>query len=252
MNRWLNDHVKCHCPGFEGYLKRVEAAFAQAAADSIAVLAMSFDSDEIFAFGGMDSFTAVMDEFHKRFAPKTVFLPDLSLGFASEEQEKFDEIFGAHWFRGIDIINYTGVYSMGDLKRICKKAREAKLLLKAHIGEFGGADEVMRYVEELELDQVQHGIQAAKSTQIMKWLAAHKVQLNVCPTSNLMLKVAKDYRTHPIRMLYEHGVPVTINTDDLLIFNATASQEYVNLYESGCMSAESLNAIRETGLAQAR
>ena len=29
MNQWLNDNVKCHCPGFAGYLKRIEAAFAR-------------------------------------------------------------------------------------------------------------------------------------------------------------------------------------------------------------------------------
>ncbi|MNN72075.1 adenosine deaminase [compost metagenome] len=41
---------------------------------------------------------------------------------------------------------------------------------------------------------------------------------------------------------------VTINTDDLLIFDQTVSQEYLNLYRSGLMTAEELNAIREEGL----
>ena len=38
------------------------------------------------------------------------------------------------------------------------------------------------------------------------------------------------------------------NIDDLLIFNATASQEYLNLYNAGLMTADELNTIRETGL----
>ena len=229
-------------------MKRIEAAFAQAKADNIAVLAMSFSTGEIDACGGIDGFIAVMDGLHERFAPETRLLPDLALGYDLGEQDRLDEIFGAGWFKGIDICNYGSVYSMDEMKKIFRKARDAKLILKAHVGEFGGAEEVMRYAEELELDHIQHGIAAAKSPQIMNWLARHKIQLNVCPTSNIMLKNSESYKAHQIRSLFDYGVPVTINTDDLLIFNATASDEYFNLYNAGLMSAEELDIIRRTGL----
>jgi len=42
------------------------------------------------------------------------------------------------------------------------------LLVKAHVGEFDGADNVMRYAEELKLNQIQHGIRAVESQQIMQ------------------------------------------------------------------------------------
>lgn len=63
-----------------------------------------------------------------------------------------------------------------------------------------------------------------------------------------MLGRAKSYASHPIKKLYDYGIPITINTDDLLIFNQTVSQEYLNLFEAGLMTAEELNDIRETGL----
>ncbi|GKX67599.1 adenosine deaminase [Inconstantimicrobium mannanitabidum] len=248
MNQWLNDNVKCYCPGFSGYLKRVEAAFVQAKNDNIAVLALSFAIDEIDACGTIDNFISIMDGLHKKFAPETEFLPDLAVGYEPGEQSKLDEIFSANWFRGIDICNYSRCYSMNELKKICQKSRDSKLILKAHIGEFGGADDVMRYAEELELNQIQHGIAAANSPQIMKWLAKHKIQLNVCPTSNIMLRNSLNYQSHQIRKLFDFGVPVTINSDDLIIFNATVSQEYLNLYNAGLMTADELNTIRLTGL----
>ncbi len=119
---------------------------------------------------------------------------------------------------------------------------------KAHVGEFGTADDVWEAVEELELDEVHHGIAAARSVSVMNWLADHHIRLNVCPTSNVMLRVADSYAKHPLRKLYDHGVLVTINTDDLLIFNQSVSQEYLNLYRSGLMTAEELEEIREVGL----
>ena len=248
MNLWLKENVKCHLPqGAEGYLKQVEGAFVQAAADCVTVLALSFCVDEIQLLGGMESFKNTIDGLRERYAPDTTLLPDLGLGYLPEEVNELDEIFSYRWFFGVDIMNYSGTYTMSELKRICGKAKDNGLILKAHIGEFGEPEDVLRYAEELGLDQIQHGVLAAKSEKIMRYLADNKIQLNVCPTSNVMLKVCADYKTHPIHTLYANGVKVTINTDDLLIFNSTLSEEYLKLYRAG-MKASDLDVIRKNGL----
>ena len=51
---------------------------------------------------------------------------------------------------------------------ICQRRATAGLKLKAHVGEFGGAEEVRRTVEVLDLDEVQHGIAAAESVEVMR------------------------------------------------------------------------------------
>ena len=247
MQEWFNDNIKVHFPDKNGYIQRVAAAFAQAKEDNISVLAMSYGVTDVLCLGGLDIFIAVMDGLHKAFAPETKFMPDLFLA-SPNCLSRLDEMLSANWFKGIDIVNYSSIMSMGDMKAVCCKSRGHGLITKAHVGEFGGADDVMRYAEELELDQIQHGIAAASSPQIMNWLAKNKVQLNVCPTSNVLLGNTKSYETHQIRTLFDYGVPVTINTDDLLIFDATVSQEYLNLYNAGLMTAEELNIIREVGL----
>ncbi len=249
MNEWLNNNVKCHCtPGIEGYLKRVEAAFAQAATDNVKVLALSYDIAEVEFLGGINSFIEQMDSFNHTFAPNTDFFPDLNIGYTSDILEKLDEILSAKWFNAIDIVNYSNKYTVKELKKICQKAKGYGMVLKAHIGEFGNPDDVMRYAEELELDEIQHGIMAAKSPQIMKWLAKHKIKLNVCPTSNVMLGNCESYKTHPFRILFDYGIPVTINTDDLIIFNSSLSEEYLHLYNADLMSADELYEICQTGL----
>ena len=248
MNQWLKENVKCHLPkGAEGYLKQIEASFVQAASDNVTVLALSFCVDEIQLLGGMEGFKNTIDGLREKYAPNTVLYPDLALGYFTEEVNDLDEILAAKWFSGVDITNYLGTYTMDELKRICEKARGGGLILKAHIGEFGEADDVLRYAEELGLDQIQHGVLAAKSEKVMRYLADHQIQLNVCPTSNVMLKVCADYKTHPIHTLFANGVRVTINTDDLLIFHSTLSEEYLKLYRAG-MKASDLEVIRQNGL----
>ncbi|MFC3750300.1 hypothetical protein [Paenibacillus sp. GCM10012306] len=251
MQSWFVENVKRHCPGIQGYLKRLEASFVQAAEDHIEKLALSFGIDEIDSLGGMEPFVQIMDDFHRRFAPKTRFLPELALDRGckiDEVYERLDAIFACRWFRSIDICGDEFAQTITCFKSIYRAANVAGLVLKAHVGEFGTADDVLEAAEELELQEVHHGIAAARSPQIMRWLSDHHIQLNVCPTSNIMLGVVENYGSHPIRKLCDYGVPVTLNTDDLLIFNQSVSQEYMNLYKSGLMTPGELNEIRLTGL----
>jgi hypothetical protein len=250
MYQWFTENIKVHC----NYLKRLEAAFVQASDDDIQVLAMSFDTDAANKIAGMDIglFIQTMNDFNNSIAPSTIFLPELTYNRASCDIDRaysqLDELLSYHWFKSVDICCDEFAQPIKNFKKIYRKAKESGLRLKAHLGEFGTADHVMEGVEELELDEVHHGIAAANSPQIMRWLSDHKIQLNICPSSNVMLGVVESYARHPIKKLYDAGIPVTINTDDLLIFNQTASQEYLNLYKSGLMTAEELNNIRETGL----
>lgn len=61
-------------------------------------------------------------------------------------------------------------------------------------------------------------------------------------------QMVEDYNVHPIKKLYHNGVKVTVNTDDMIIFDASVSDEFFNLYKSGALNAEELNEIRENGL----
>lgn len=251
MQQWFVSHVKCHCPGLEGYLKRIEASFVQAAEDHIDRLALSFDIDEIDSLGGMEDFIRTIDGLHHHYSPHTEFLPELSLSSSSNidyVSSRLDEIFSYRWFKSIDICGQELAQPITNFRKIYRQAQNSGLIRIAHSGEFGTADDVMEAVEELELQEVHHGIAAAQSVQVMNWLSDHHIRLNVCPTSNVMLGRAEQYSSHPIRALYDHGIPVTINTDDLLIFNQSVSEEYLNLFKSGLMTADELNNIRETGL----
>ena len=60
--------------------------------------------------------------------------------------------------------------------------------------------------------------------------------------------VFPDMAHHPIAQLYRSGVDVTINSDDVLIFDSDISKEYLRLYQSGCLTAEELDDIRMNGL----
>ncbi|HCW52481.1 MAG TPA: adenosine deaminase [Clostridium sp.] len=254
MQKWYCENIRCLAFGLEGQLKRWEAAFKQAYDDNITVLVLSFSSSEVELVGGMESFMKILNKYNKKISPNTIFMPELTYDRGcdvNKELSEMDSLLHYGFFKSIDICCNEFAQPIKNFKLMYRKAKEYGLRLKAHVGEFGSADDVMEAVEELELDEVHHGIAAAKSDFIMKWLANHKIQLNICPSSNVMLNIIDEYENHPIKLLYHAGVPVTINTDDLIIFNQSVSQEYLNLYKSGILSVEELNHIRITGLKEA-
>lgn len=251
MQEWFELNIKIHCPGMCGYLLRIEAAFAQARKDNIVRLALSYGLGEVEALGGMVPFMQTMNALHNAHAKGTVFLPELALDRACDADQIYDDVkefLSYRWFTSIDICCNELAKPIKPFHKIYRLAKDMGVTRKAHVGEFGTAQDVQMACETLELQEVHHGIAAAASKPVMKWLANNKIQLNICPTSNIMLGRVMRYEEHPIRALYDFGVPVTINTDDLLIFNQSVSQEYMNLIQAGLMTANELDEIRLTGL----
>ena len=91
------------------------------------------------------------------------------------------------FFQSIDLYSRQEMCPPEVMKPLFTKARNAGMKLKAHVGEFEDAEEIRRTVETLDLDEVQHGIAATESVEVMRWLSENQIQLNVCPTSNVML-----------------------------------------------------------------
>lgn len=108
----------------------------------------------------------------------------------------------------------------------------------------GTAEDIMKGIELLSLDEVQHGIVAAESDQVINYLKDRKITLNITPTSNYLLGRVTDMKQHPIGKLFRAGVNVTINSDDILIFGSDVSKEYLALYNNNVLTPEELNQIR--------
>ena len=213
------------------------------------MLEMSFEIRLVeFYPDGMDGLCAFIETLVARYRGQADLRPELGFSRGNADDPKLmalaHEAVELSFFQSIDLYSRQEVCPPEVMKPLFTKARDAGMKLKAHVGEFGDAEEVRRTVEVLDLDEVQHGIGAAESAEVMRWLSENEIQLNVCPTSNVMLGGVTDLVSHPIRALFDNGVPVTINTDDLMIFGQSVSEEYRNLYRAGIFSAQELEDIR--------
>lgn len=242
-----------HIRNQHGFEFITDAAVNDAIQDGVVVLEMSFDIRiaEYYA-NGLRPFYTYIQTLVEKYRPQIDLRPELGLSRKCADDANLVNLMyqaiESGLFHSIDLYSHQDACPPEAVKSLYTEAGKRGMKLKAHVGEFSGAEEIRRTVEILGLDEVQHGIAAIESEKVMKWLAENSIQLNVCPTSNVMLSAVHDIVSHPIRILFDNGVPVTINTDDLMIFDQTVSDEYRNLYQAGVFSAEELDSIRIASL----
>src|SRR5690348_3741089 len=104
-------------------------------------------------------------------------------------------------------------------------ARRAGLHLTAHAGESMGPDSIWAALE-IGAERIGHGVAAIEDPVLVAHLRDHDIPLEISITSNLVTGVVKKVEDHPVRRLYDAGVPIVLNTDDPAMFRCSLVEEY--------------------------
>ena len=130
---------------------------------------------------------------------------------------------------GIDLHGHELMPTPMDAAEVWARARAAGKVTKCHAGEFDGAARVREAIELLGVKRVQHGVRAIEDPAVVRLAVERGVTFDVCPISNVGLKVVPAMREHPIRRLMKAGVRCTVSTDDPLCFANSLTEEYTAL-----------------------
>jgi len=150
----------------------------------------------------------------RQFGPEHVMqVARLSAEYAGDGAISFgiggDEVAGPAWA-------FTKAYEY---------ARDAGLRLTAHAGETDGPHSI-RAALDLGAERIGHGIRAADDPELMRKLRDEDIPLEVCITSNVKTGAVESLGAHPVRKLFDAGVPLTLNTDDPGVFDCTLAGEF--------------------------
>ncbi len=253
MHAWNSQNLGDWFETPDGRRMLICAAFSQAKKDGVTILEIGEDVWGLGAYfhGNIQELVTVFETAHQEIAPEIELRLQIGLSRHCDIaylEDCLSHFWGRKEFYSLDLYGDELAQPIDRFKPIYRRAKAEGLRLKAHVGEWGTAEDVRRAVECLELNEVQHGIAAAEDPCVIRFLADHHIRLNITPTSNYLLGRVRDLHSHPIARLYRSGIDVTINSDDVLIFDSDVSKEYLRLYQSGCLSAEELDDIRKNGL----
>jgi adenosine deaminase len=95
-----------------------------------------------------------------------------------------------------------------------------------HAGETVGPESIWSAIRCANTRRIGHGVRAVEDPELVAYLRKTQLPLEVCPTSNLCLKVYPSIAEHSLPKLVAEGCYVTINSDDPPMFNTCLTDEY--------------------------
>lgn len=129
------------------------------------------------------------------------------------------------------------------------RAHAAGLPCVPHAGETVGPESIWGALNLLHSVRIGHGVRCIEDPALVDVLRERQIPLEVCPTSNICLKVYDSMAAHSLPQLVDEGLYVTINSDDPPMFNTTLTDEFIAIadafgYDVAQLQTFSLNALR--------
>jgi adenosine deaminase len=129
-----------------------------------------------------------------------------------------------------------------------EQARAAGLHSVPHAGEIAGPESIWGAIRVLGAERIAHGVRAIEAPALVAYLAEHRIPLDVCPTSNVRLGVFPRLADHPLRRLYDAGVPLSVNSDDPPLFDTTLNDEVALLPAAFGLTLDQVDEILLNGI----
>ncbi len=125
-------------------------------------------------------------------------------------------------------------------------ARDKGLRLTVHAGEAAGPESVWGALN-LGAERIGHGIRSIEDPALVAHLRSRQIPLEISITSNVATGVVSDLAAHPVRKLFDAGVPILLNTDDPGMFRTTLCREYEIAASEFGFSESELRQVAENG-----
>jgi adenosine deaminase len=122
--------------------------------------------------------------------------------------------------------------------RLFARCGELGLHRVAHAGEEGPPAYIWGALDRLQVERIDHGVQATADPLLLARLARERIPLTVCPLSNLRLCVVSDMASHPLKALLDAGLVVTLNSDDPAYFGGYLTDNYLQTFAALPLDAQ--------------
>ena len=248
----LLDHALPWFTSAERYHEAAKAMFAKHVAQNVRYVETSFHLPvtKLINVPGPEIIAAI-----RAAAPPglevRVFVGMLRSDINGDMRPTIDQLHSWDELAGIDLHGHESMATAPETAEVWQRVRAAGKVTKCHAGEFDGAARVREAIELLGVNRIQHGVRAIEDPAVVQLAAERGVTFDVCPISNVGLRVVQSMREHPLRRLMKAGVRCTVSTDDPLNFGNSVVEEYTGLALEMNFTRSELGEVARNGWAVA-
>jgi len=78
----------------------------------------------------------------------------------------------------------------------------------------------------LKAERIGHGLSAWYDRELMAELVQRQVPIEICVSSNLRTGCCRRLEEHPLKLYFDTGIMVVLNSDDPAMFRTSLTHEY--------------------------
>lgn len=147
---------------------------------------------------------------------------------SSESSYQMAELCVAYKGRGVvgfDLAGAEANFPAKHHRAAFQLVRDNNINTTIHAGEAYGPESIHQAIHVCGAHRIGHGCRLRENGDLLHYVNDHRIPLECCPSSNVQTGAVSSLEAHPLKLYYDLGVRVTINTDNRLITKTTVSDE---------------------------
>lgn len=120
-----------------------------------------------------------------------------------------------------------------------------------HAGEAYGPESIAQALHLCGAHRIGHGVRLRENGDLLNYVNDHRIPLELCPSSNVQTRSVSDFKSHPLKFYFDFGLRVTVNTDNRLITDTTATKELLTIHREMGFTLEDLATVIVQGFKSA-
>ncbi|HEV2150605.1 MAG TPA: adenosine deaminase, partial [Longimicrobiaceae bacterium] len=112
-----------------------------------------------------------------------------------------------------------------------------------HAGEAYGPESIHQALHYCKAHRIGHGTRLFEDPDLMQYVKDFRVPIEICLTSNVQTRAVRSFAEHPLRLYYDEGIVLSLNTDNRLMSATTVTEEYWRAHQHLGFTWEELTDI---------
>ena len=136
--------------------------------------------------------------------------------------------------RGVVAFDLAGAeynYPAKKHKNAFYMVRNANVNATIHAGEAYGPESIHQALHYCGAHRIGHGTRLYEDEDLTRYVRDHRIPLEICLTSNVQTRAVDSFAEHPVREYFDHGLVVSLHTDNRLMSQTTVTDEYFRAWK---------------------